>query len=279
MSFFACVLQLCLLELEQVFLMFLEVTRIIINYIRPLQYLAALNYLYRTLLQKVQFLDRVLLDLVQAEAFGFDLIDLVYGDVARLAVVLVPLVVVHVASDLILAVLLILYQLLEVFVSILKLLVDVASVVSPGRLPMLVPSCQAKPTELVLARTTSHVVTPLILLDERVALGACLRVSTEPLQVLALILFLLQPFFDLGAVAGGVVLKTAVQTNPEPTMALGQIRQIDIAYLNDVVAILFGTPLHALVEIGKLLAMPVHVFTVVVYAIFRNFVLQILEEE
>lgn len=279
MSFFACVLQLCLLELEQVFLMFLEVTRIIINYIRPLQYLAALNYLYRTLLQKVQFLNRVLLDLVQAEAFGFDLIDLVYGDVARLAVVLVPLVVVHVASDLILAVLLILYQLLEVFVSILKLLVYVACVVSPGRLPMLVPSCQAKPTELVLARTTSHVVTPLILLDEGVALGACLRVSTEPLQVLALILFLLQPFFDLGAVAGGVVLKTAVQTNPEPTMALGQIRQIDIAYLNDVVAILFGTPLHALVEIGKLLAMPVHVFTVVVYAIFRNFVLQILEEE
>lgn len=49
--------------------------------------------------------------------------------------------------------------------------------------------------------------------------------------------------------------------------------------MHDVIAPIPRTPLHARVEVGKLLAVPIDVLSVVVYTILIQLVLQILQEK
>lgn len=60
----------------------------------------------------------------------------------------------------------------------------VALVVTPSPVAVLCPGRQAQPAELVAALRACHVHAALVLLNRPLALGACLRVGQDPVQIL-----------------------------------------------------------------------------------------------
>lgn len=177
MSFFTGLFQLGLLELEKMLLVLLQIPGVIINDVGPLEHLPTLYDLRRTLLQELKLLCRILFQFVKSLNFIFYLINLFYCDFSRLAVILVPFVIIHVSSNLVFAMLLLSQHILEVFVVHLSLLVYIASVVPTRVRSMLLPVRQTEPTKIVLAFPASHMITPLILFYKYVALWTRLGIG------------------------------------------------------------------------------------------------------
>ena len=80
--------------------------------------------------------------------------------------IIVSFVVELVFQNLVLTLLLDLLLLLKLLVVLLKAIINVTSVVASGRLIVLGPLSETKPTETMLALLTSHVHTPLVLFNK-----------------------------------------------------------------------------------------------------------------
>lgn len=275
----AGVFELALLKFEKRSLVLLEVARVVVGHVGPLQHLPAGDYLLRAFLKELELHHRVLLDLMQFLHILPDLFYLLFGDVPRLGMVHVPLEVVHVSLQLIFRVLLILQHFREVFILLGFLLVHVASVVSARGTAMLAPIREAEPAKVVSAIAARHVIAALVLLDKALALRARFRVRFDPGHVLAGVLLLEEPERNL--VAGGrlMVFLLALEAEGASAEAVDHIYHAEGAELHDVLARLHGTPLHTFIEIGELLAVPVDVLAVVVDAVVVDFVLQVFQEE
>ena len=103
-------------------------------------------------------------------------------------------------------------------------------------------------------------VTALSLLYRRFALGARLRVCLDPIDVLAVRLFLLVPGADLAAVRRQVVLLTAEDAERVPALALDALDVGGRRDLCQVVAALDWAPLYPVVSVGELATVPLQVF-------------------
>jgi len=104
---------------------------------------------------------------------------------------------------------------------------------------------KAEPTELVLAALACHVHASLILLDARLTLGAGLCVDFNP--VLAVILLIstntIEPMLQQLTVNRRMRRLQAPEAEVISTVAKA-VGSTDLLYLNDVLAVLAGTPLR-----------------------------------
>lgn len=121
---------------------------------------------------------------------------------------------------------------------------------APRPTPPPSPSPLPSPPPPYLALPARHVVTPLILLDPRLALGALLRVGQDPVRRLALILALLLPprqFVARGRVVG---LLPAAEAEHGPALAPHAARVAE-RRLDHHVAVLPGAEPQRLVDVHE----------------------------
>jgi hypothetical protein len=171
-------------------------------------------------------------------------------------VIVEPLKVEHIFTELILSILYALLLLINLRVSgLLHFLILVAVVVPSRLLAMLLPVTEAEPAKLVTAESAVHVVAPLVLLDGFPALGALLGVRHDPSYVLTLIRVFRLPTYCLLTAARSVRFLAALEAERVSALAL-DIADAVILVLYTVVAALVGAPPDFLVVVCVRFAEP-----------------------
>ena len=181
--------------------------------------------------------------------------------------IIVPLVVELIFENFIFALFGYFFLLLELLVGLLKVVINVASIVASGPAVVLAPLHKTEPAEAELALLARHVHTPLVFLDQALALGARLRVGFDPGEVLAVAALLLLP--DAHHRAGGwqVVLVLAREAERVTALAIHCVFYRVNSLFRHVFATFLRTPLDILVLIRHLLAMPIQILMPVVGSI------------
>ena len=102
-------------------------------------------------------------------------------------------------------------------------------------------------------------ITALVLLYAAAALGARLRVGLDPAQVLAVALLFFEPEVNMIAGRRNVSLLSACDALRSATGALDRVKDAVIADLNQIIALLVGTPLDIFAVVCELTTMPSHI--------------------
>lgn len=168
---------------------------------------------------------------------------------------------------------------LEFLIALFQVIIDITRIVPSSGASMLAPLLEAEPAKVVVAFLTLHVHTPLIFLDQAGAFGTRLGVSFYPSNVFAITALFFHPDFDHGAGWWKMVLVLTREAVGKLAFALDCVFESVYCFLSHIIASFLRTPFYIFVLICHLLAVPVQIFFTVVDTIFRNLVLQVLEEK
>lgn len=237
----------------------------------PSKYLSWFNYFFKPFLYKTKFSDWIEFVFVQLLNKFLKLWSHLVSMLVCNYVVLVSIIKEHILSQFILSVFL-LWQHRFILACLWFFLVLVAFVVSTSFLVMILPSSKAKPTELMTAFCTCHVVTALVFLNWFSAfwVWAWFCVCNHPSNVLRFIAILLFPFWRNITVTRSMRCSRTSETKSHAADT-SYIPYCEISSLDAVATTCSWAPFDTFIVISKRLTMKFHVCLIKGFKPMKNF--------